>query len=500
MKTNTGNIFYSDPEPARISASEWHTLFKEIPDAFIHQYRYYRHLSKTEWNTYLFPPSHFIIYGCRYLRKLKFDNSLALLRLWGFMLSESERLYRARQSGMKIIAAMGDLGAVPPLVNSFPDTVSFYPDCYWWTPFLNESTVLFDEAQRFGIGEECCFVRAALGAYAKLAYFPKPDGNIAATGASCDDMAAVIQHIERLGHAIHWFELPHRKTQYPWFTAEEFAITRSDSIAYQIYNKTFLIKEYNSLIHYVEQITGEKYAAGRLVKHIQKANTLRRLVNEIKELTFTAERAPIPALELMNIEFTALSGYSDVDECISILEHIRDTVKERVQNNQGVLGRDAVRVLWVTPPADPLLLNYLEDLGGRLAGTEFVINQALHPLPDANDPLESLVDGLLNASLIGTTKHRAEMIIRQAVRHRAEGVIISNIFASSHCAYETTLIKEFVQKELHIPVLAFDVVAPGKQKLQSQIFNRMAAFVELLHEKRGNRRKTAYRMIEKNGG
>ena len=61
---------------------------------------------------------------------------------------------------------------------------------------------------------------------------------------------------------------------------------------------------------------------------------------------------------------------------------------------------------------------------------------------------------------------------------------MSNIFASSHCAYETGIIKNRIRSELDIPVLAFDVVAPGKQRMQSQILNRMSAFMELLRERR----------------
>ncbi|MCP4723902.1 MAG: 2-hydroxyacyl-CoA dehydratase, partial [bacterium] len=98
--------------------------------------------------------------------------------------------------------------------------------------------------------------------------------------------------------------------------------------------------------------------------------------------------------------------------------------------------------------------------------------------------LLSLADGLLNASLIGTSKTRAKGIIQQVKDYNAEGVIISNIFASSHCAYETYLIKEYLRKEIDIPLLSFDVVAPGKKMQQSQILNRMAAFIEIIKEKR----------------
>ena len=86
-------------------------------------------------------------------------------------------------------------------------------------------------------------------------------------------------------------------------------------------------------------------------------------------------------------------------------------------------------MIWVTPPADPLLLNYLEDLGGRLVATEFIINQALYPLQLNGNPIEALADSMLNGSLMGTSKSRANEIIKQAKKYKAEGVIISNIFA-----------------------------------------------------------------------
>jgi len=484
MLTNLNKISYEDPPPERIRSNDWHELFKTIPEEFVNFYRYYRHIGKKEWNTYLFPPSSFLIYGSRYLRKLKFDNSLACLRLWGFMLSESERLFRAKQIGNKIIANMGDLGSIPPLVFSFKNTVPFYPDCYWWTLFLNESPFFFDEAKKIGIGEDCCFVRAALGAFSKLAYFPKPDLGIAATGASCDDMAAVTQQIERLGHQLHWFEIPHRRDVNKDFSTGYFTKNKTSQKDDQTYTKNFIVEEFKNLIPKLEKVSSHKYDREQLVDSIHKINKLRKLIERIKDITFSAAKSPLPALEIMNIEFIALSAYSDLDEAIIILEHILQNVQFRVENNLGITKIDAVRVAWITPPADPLLLNYLEDLGGRLVATEFVINQALYPLQINGNPLEALADGMLNGSLMGTSKRRADEIIKQAKKYNTEGVIISNVFASSHCAYETSIIKEQIRKELNIPVLTFDVVAPGKQMLQSQILNRMAAFMEMLKEKK----------------
>lgn len=93
-------------------------------------------------------------------------------------------------------------------------------------------------------------------------------------------------------------------------------------------------------------------------------------------------------------------------------------------------------------------------------------------------------------SLIGSSARRAERVIQDAQEARAEGVIISSIFASSHCASEDRIIAEEVRKSLDIPVLAFDVVGPGKQRQQSQILNRMQAFIEVLRARRRRASKT----------
>ncbi|MBM3313199.1 hypothetical protein FJY70_01240, partial [candidate division WOR-3 bacterium] len=200
---------WTDPEPARVSFDEWLELFERVPDELIERYHYYG--NGDAWSKYLFPPQTFAIYGMRHLRRLKFDNSLAALRMWGFVQNETERLFRARQTGLRVIATMGDLGAVPVIVNSFPDCVAFYPDCIWWTPFAMESRVLFDAAAELGIGDATCFSRAALGAFAKHSYFPDPDLVIASTGASCDDFSGVEQLVERFAPDMLWVEEPMRE-------------------------------------------------------------------------------------------------------------------------------------------------------------------------------------------------------------------------------------------------------------------------------------------------
>jgi benzoyl-CoA reductase/2-hydroxyglutaryl-CoA dehydratase subunit BcrC/BadD/HgdB len=84
---------------------------------------------------------------------------------------------------------------------------------------------------------------------------------------------------------------------------------------------------------------------------------------------------------------------------------------------------------------------------------------------------------------MGSSDFRVKLVLEQLAKTEADGVIISGVFGSTHCPYETTPIVDAL-REREIPVLAFDVVAPGKLRLQSQIFNRMEAFVESLKMRR----------------
>jgi benzoyl-CoA reductase/2-hydroxyglutaryl-CoA dehydratase subunit BcrC/BadD/HgdB len=474
--------FELEENPRQIDFREWHRLFQKVPEELVENTRYFRDLPNAEWSQYLFPPSTHVVSGNRLLRKLKFDNSLASLRLWGFVMSEGERIYRAKQAGKKVIAVMGDLGAVTPLVYSFPNTVAFYPDCLWWTPFMMESKVLFDEAAKFGLGEDCCFVRAALGAYSKKAYFPKPDLCIGTVGATCDDMNAVMSEVEFLGYDIHYFELPHRHDKPQ-------DVKRL---------KVFLSGQYEGLSAKLEHVTGHEFDLTRFEETISKVNRMRGAISDLKGMLGGAgspldscvrrndgrgsrridRRNAMGGIEMLNVEFAPLSYYGDLDECIDVIEDVRDTVKSRQTRSVGYPDQD-IRLVWVTPPADPQLMNYIEGLGGMIVGSEYLINQTTPQILENGDPFDSLAESHLSGSLMGSMGYRTQLVIDQIEKSNAEGVIISGVFGSSHCPYETTPIVDAVRKK-GIPVLAIDVVAPGKIMMQSQIFNRMEAFMESL--------------------
>ncbi|MEO0026084.1 MAG: 2-hydroxyacyl-CoA dehydratase family protein [candidate division WOR-3 bacterium] len=456
------NFGYQDPVPARITFEEWDDLFQQIPDELIEKFHYFPP-SQDGWSKYLFPPQVFAIYGARHLRRLKFDNSLAALRLWGFVNNESERLFRARQIGRRVIAVMGDLGPLAVLVNAFPDCVPFYPDCWWWTPFAMESKVLLETAARLGIGEATCYSRAALGAFAKHSYFPDPDLVIAATGASCDDYSGVESLVARLTGSCLWVETPLRQPE------------NIESLS------DLLVAEYHRVISALEELTGTHLTESALAQSIAQANAVRTMTARLRQLAY--QDAVLPALEMMIIEFGCLHYYSDIAEWTAILRHLLATAEYRRQTGQPVVPPEALRLAWLTPPADPLLLTYAEDQGARIVATEYVINQALTLIDQSQPPLTAIARSHIDGSLNGTSRERAGMLIRQAQANQAEGLIISGILGGSHCAMESRLIGSLVREQLQIPVLEFDV-APPNREIDRQTRTRIDAFLELLRSRR----------------
>lgn len=465
---------YHDPTPGRITFDEWDDLFQQIPDELIEQFHYFAP-NQEAWSKYLFPPQVFAIYGARHLRRLKFDNSLAALRLWGFVQNEIERLFRARQVGKKVVAVMGDLGPLAVIVNSVAaragsskdggGCVAFYPDCWWWTPFAMESKVLLDKAAELGIGDATCFSRAALGAFAKHSYFPDPDLVIAATGASCDDYSGVESLVAKMVPEVVWVETPLRRV-------EPEARERVERM---------VVEEYQRVLKKLEELTGVKVTEAMLQQGIRRANHLRRLTQRLKELAYGY--GVFPALETMVVEFGCLHGYSDIVEWTAIVEHLVQTGEARLAAGKTVLALDSLRIGWVTPPADPLLLCYVEDRGARIVASEYVINQALSLIDESVPPLLGIARSLLTGSLIGTSRERAEMFVTAAQGRRAEGVIVSGILGGSHCAMESRLIGDYIKQKLDIPILEFDVAPPNKA-IDRQTQTRIDAFLELVRSRR----------------
>ncbi len=84
--------------PQRITLEAWARRYRDL------------HAGGLEEASYGGPLERHLEDGDLRLRKLRFDDSPAALRLWNFILSEEERLFAARRRGTKIVGVMKDPG------------------------------------------------------------------------------------------------------------------------------------------------------------------------------------------------------------------------------------------------------------------------------------------------------------------------------------------------------------------------------------------------------
>jgi len=451
----------NDP-PRRITLVEWDQRYAELHAAGLSEPHYGGPLRRH------------VADGDVRLLKLRMDNSAASLRLWNFLLSEEDRLRRCVADGKKLVGTMKDLGTVPVMAYSFDNLVAFYPDGAWWLPcLLGGGAGLLEIADSLGIDDSFCPVRAMLGAFVGCDRFPIPGLLTCSVGATCDDFSAIAQRLESLGFPILWWEIPHRRPPDPHEEAVELPggfRAPADQVALV---KSELGRVRQALEVYAEQpLSDEQLAEG-----IARANQVRRLLAELRQLCFTADPCPLPALEMLIAEMLAIHFCSDHNETVRVLAELLEEVRHRVDAHTGVLPVDAVRLFWVNPVADLRVMNLLEDLGGRVCGADNMFCHALDPIPTDLPPLEALARMALADPMVGSAVDRANRICSEIRRFGARGVVISRIPGASHCAMETTIIGDVIRKQMDVPVVEIEVPSVT-DAMEPTLRTRLEALIE----------------------
>ncbi|NUQ63882.1 MAG: 2-hydroxyacyl-CoA dehydratase [Pirellulales bacterium] len=446
----------------RITLDEWDVRYEELRSRGLRE------------PSYGGPLRRHVADGDLRLLKLRMDNSAAALRLWNFLLSEEDRLREAHAQGKRLVGAMKDLGTVPVMACSLPNVVAFCPDGAWWIPCVMETTSrVLAQSDAHGIGESFCPVRAMLGAFLTEDHFPLPGLLTCSVGATCDDVRAIAQRIQRLGFPILWWEMPHRRPPEPGEPAVRLpgGFSAPASLVAMVRQELGRVRE--ALEHYA----GEPLSDARLSEGIARANAVRRRLAELRRMAYSARLCPMPALEMLVAEMLAIHFCSDQAEAIEVLDELLEEVQRRVADRVGVLPADAVRVFWVNPVADLRVMNLLEDVGGRVCGSEYLFCHALDPVPEDLPPMEALARMALADPMVGSPADRAGRIAGDARQFGAEAVVISQIPGASHCAMEGAIIEEIVRERLGLPVVQIEV-PPITDALEPTLRTRLEAIVE----------------------
>ena len=416
---------------------------------------------------------------CRLL-SLRLDNSAAALRLWNFLLTEEERLRQAVSQGKRLVGTMKDLGTVPLMAYSLPNLVAFYPDGAWWIPCLMENrTNLLAIADSLGIDESFCPVRAMLGAFLTKAHFPIPGLLTCSVGATCDDFSAIAQRLAALGHEVVWWEMPHRRRPRP----DEPSVPLPGGFTAPAILVAMVRQELARIRGILEDYAGSPLTDEALRAGICRANRFRRELADLRRLVFNSPVCPLPALEMLIAEMLAIHFCSDQDEALAVVESLREETTRRVAGGIGVLPPDAVRVYWVNPVADLRVMNLLEDLGGRICGTEYLFCHAIELLDEDLDPLEALARAALADPMVGSPLDRAERIAGEIVSLGAEALVVSRIPGASHCTLEGSIIADVVRERCGVPVVEIEV-PPITDSIEASLRTRLEALVETAMENR----------------
>ncbi len=449
--------------PRRISLEDWDQRYAELVDAGLHEPAYGGPLRRHAES------------GDRRLTRLQLDNSAAALQLWNFLLTEEQRLRQAREVGWQILGTVKDLGTIPVMAYALRRVVAFYPDGAWWLPCLMEDqTRVLQTADSLGIDDSFCPVRAMLGAFANQAHFPLPDLLTCSVGATCDDVSALAQRLERMGHPILWWEVPHRRQPEPG----EPAIPLPGGFHAPACQVALVQAELTRVRDALQAWSGQPLGDRQLRAGIGAANRVRKLLGELRWLGYTSEPCPLPALEMLVAEMLAIHFCSDQPESIHVLEQLLAEVRARVTAGLGVLPKHAVRVFWVNPVADLRVMNLLEDVGGRICGTEYLFCHALDLIPEDLPPLEALARCALADPMVGPPQDRSQRICREIRRFGAQAVVISRIPGASHCGLEGLVIADMVRDRLGIPVIEIEV-PPITDALEPSLRTRLEALIEL---------------------
>jgi benzoyl-CoA reductase/2-hydroxyglutaryl-CoA dehydratase subunit BcrC/BadD/HgdB len=452
--------------PAGLTAAGWDRAFPAR--CALERSRFRALYGPRERRSYLYPPSHWAAGGDRRLLRLKYDPEPASLGLCALVESQTERLHARARAGAKVIAAMKDLSAVPAMLAAAPDAVCFCADLAYLQPCTSESGRFLELAAARGLGEDFCDVRAAVGALADGEYWPRPDLCVAAAGGCCDDFSACAQHVAALGFPTHFWELPEIGDGPRPGDAE------------------FLRLELEGVRAALGRALGRELSDPEIGEGLRRVNRLRASIRSIRDLAYGRDSAPLPALESFLVEALAVDYASDAEAAAELLAQVEALCRKRVAARDDVLDPDAVRLTWVTPAMDLCLQNLMEELGARVAGTEYMFGHAFQAIDKQLPPLAALAENVLGDPMIGSAARRARLIAAEAERYAAEGVVLVSFFGASHCAWESRIIAEELRARPGLPTLIINAQSTGNA-VPAAVRSRLEAFVETLRARRAGR-------------
>lgn len=369
------------------------------------------------------------------------------------------------------------------------DILAFYPEQYATVCASRDGSERFIKpAEAAGFAKELCgyarvnlgFIMEGLPKDAPMGGMPRPDF-LLITSIVCDTR-------------IKWFELMAKMLGVPIYLLEvpqmppagrngpDGAHIATENAGIQVgredapHLEAYAMAQYQGLVEFLERQTGRKLDAQRLYE-IQKASRkvgrLRREINEYRKHIPT----PMGAGDAFTAMFPGMymPGTREADE---FYEKLRAEVKQRIENNVGIVNPERFRLAWSGIPFwyNMGLINCFEEKGGvvvidtQYGSASTTINET------TRQPRRWGMNGMIGS------------VVRAVVDYNIDGVILSYTPTCRALYINQMEIKNTLEEELRVPslLLESDMVDPSSFN-EGQTMTRIDAFIELVAEKAKNR-------------
>ena len=253
----------------------------------------------------------------------------------------------------------------------------------------------------------------------------------------------------------------------------------------------YYVQEYQELIHFMEQQTGRKMDYDRLKEIVRSSYRVTELCMEINELRKTAP-SPFPC-EGIFAQMAVLWLYGGTKEAEDFFEMLRDEVRQRVDQQIGVVPDERFRLLIpFTPPFwDMAIMDWMQDEHGAVIAMDLLNTWGEDGkwLLDPEKPLENLArKTFLHPAcyqLHGPLEPYIESRIQNALEYKIDGaVFFSHIGCRQACACIRAL-KDELQERVGIPMAIVDCDIVDKSfTSREEVKEKLDGFFERMEEQK----------------
>jgi len=263
----------------------------------------------------------------------------------------------------------------------------------------------------------------------------------------------------------------------------------------------YTAEEFRECVRFCEKVTGKKMDWDRLAATVDLTERTWDLFVDTYELR-KAQPTPMDTGDAMNT-MVPITFNLGTQEAYDFYKDLRDELKQKVENGQGVADREKYRLVWGAGLPSWFALGdfqYFNEKGAVFpAETTYHVAQPIErlDLPKTNDPLERIAWRLIRYYTHWYDKARkrpgslplVERIIEYFEDYKCDGVVFHSAFSCRSWHAGIVLQAEVLKKVYgDIPVLIMegDIVDISSYN-EADTHNRIDAFIETLEAYKARR-------------